>query len=147
MSQTALIWVHEDALGPQHPVFSGPGETARRVFVFDPDRIAAEGWGLNRLAFFYQGAQALGCVIEKGDAPALLRAHADALGVDALHLARTPDPAIREVAHDLSADFKILWADEAPLAHIPDETDLKRFSRYWRKAERSAFERTGSRLL
>ena len=129
-----VAWVHGDMLRPDHPALRG---VEAAVFVFDGDDAGAS---LKPLGFVYE------CLLEMpgvtilrgGDAAATVRAFAAEHDADQIVTGDSPSPAIKATARELGARA----AGAEPFVEIDGPLDLKRFSRYWRKAEK-ALKRAG----
>lgn len=113
-----LFWMHPDCLcSPPHDA----------VFIFDDDYMKVAGWGLKRLLFVYECLLELPVEILRGPTVETLRSlDAELVTVD------SPDPWIREVIRQL----KTIEVLPPPVfVDLKEPVDLKRFSRYWRRAE------------
>jgi hypothetical protein len=120
---TRLFWVHTDCLRRIHEQGA--------IFVFDPQQIEREGWGIKRLLFLYE------CLLEapdlqilKGDSVELLSLESAAVITEA-----TPDPWIASRIQALQARGTNVEVRPAPpFSGIRADASLTRFSRYWKKA-------------
>ena len=66
-----LVWLHEEALRADHPVFAAvPGATA--LFCWDVDYMAAADIGLRRQIFIYESLLELDVTIIRGAASQVL---------------------------------------------------------------------------
>ena len=112
-----LFWMHHDCLtAPPHEA----------VYVFDDEQLRAAGWGLKRLMFVYECLLELPVEIRRGSTvAALLEFDRPLVTVD------SPDPWIREVIRQL--EIEVLPAPT--FVELKEPVDLKRFARYWKKAE------------
>ena len=114
-----IFWMHSDCVRIAD----------NAVFVFDPQQIEREGWGLKRLLFIYECLPA-GVEIFKGSTVEILNAFASERGA-ALVTEASPDPWIRAQIAAMSIEVLPAPSFAGPVA----EADLKRFSRYWKKVE------------
>ena len=140
-----LIWVHGEALGPANPaLLAHPGAPA--LFVFDEDliqgRTATTGGtplAAGRLCFLRECLAELPVTVKQGDAAAELLAAARASGADGIVTSRAVDPRFSAIAHRLAAALPLQVLDPEPFVDLPHTgpgaPDLRRFSRYWRRAE------------
>jgi deoxyribodipyrimidine photo-lyase len=128
-----LHWVHIDCLdtGWIDPA-AGPA-----VFVFDD----AESWSLKRVGFVYECLLEMpGVEIWRGPAAETLAMLARARGVESVLSVWTPDPWLQARAGELEArDITVEWLTPEPFVALSGAVDLRRFSRYWRKAEPALF--------
>ena len=107
------------------------------VYVFDDQQLAEEGWGLKRIGFVYECLLEMpGVEIWRGPTAETLGALARERGLDGVVTVRTPDPWLLEQA----ARIGVEWVDSEPFVSLTGPVDLRRFSRYWGKAERALFK-------
>ncbi len=129
----AITWVHDEMLSPQWVRADQP-----TLFVFDEDWIAAEQLSLKRIVFLYESALELpGIEIVKGGVVETVSAFASRHGVTRIETARSVDPRIKRQGEALG----VHWIDPEPMVEFNQLVDLKRFSRYWRKAEKQILSR------
>ena len=140
-----LVWVHGEALGPANPALRAhPGAPA--LFVFDRELIegrTATTGGVplapGRLRFLRECLAELPVTVREGDGAVELLAAAAALGADGIVTSRAVDPRFRVIAARLSAVLRLQVLEPEPFVALPFEgpaaPDLRRFSRYWRRAE------------
>ncbi|MFM8434786.1 MAG: FAD-binding domain-containing protein [Planctomycetia bacterium] len=133
-----LVWITLDALAATGPaVAAHPGSP--RVFVFDPEWLAAERPTLKRLAFVAEClAEVPDLEILHGDPLPLLAQRARAHGCDGVALADTPCPRVRRQADALAASLAVAVAPWPPFCRRTGVRDLGRFSRYWSRVGDSA---------
>jgi deoxyribodipyrimidine photo-lyase len=116
---------------------------APRIFVVDPDWLAAERPALKRLVFLWEClADVAGVEVHRGDPRTILPARAAALACDGVAVADTPCPRVRAAAAAIAPTLPVVVDDWPPLADCSRVSDLGRFSRYWQKAGRSAMQPT-----
>ena len=132
----SVIWVLEDALGLDHPVFAQADEDARAVFVFDAAAYERRGYSLKRLVFIMECVEAAGFEVIEGDRAEVLRG----LGAERLYMARTPDPELKEIATKLRQDMEVHVVKAEPFVRLDKTPDVKRFFRYWKTAKKHAFD-------
>ena len=140
-----LIWLHEEALRADHPVFAAAsGATA--VFCWDVDYMAAADIGLRRQIFIYESLLDLEVTIIRGAASKLLPVVARRDQATQLFVPDTPNPLIK---HELSkvkaalASMTVELVPERPFVQLEVQPDLGRFFRYWNKARKQALRRGG----
>jgi hypothetical protein len=131
-----IIWVHEDALSDNHPVFNAAGYEARAVFVWDEGYLRAQGYSVKRLTFLLECLGNMNVEFYKGDTKTVLRELSDAAQI---YTAATPNPAFNEIINALD----ITAVEDVPLARIDAPADLGRFFRYWKKAGKSVMGHNG----
>jgi len=137
-----LIWVHDDMLSAEALPFRLEPE-AQALYVFDPSFIEARLYGLKRLVFISECVREIGetrtLSIRKGETVSAITEEMERIGAERLVTLATPDPFLRGVMGDLRAKTSLDVLDPPPFVALEKEPDLKRFSRYWRKAEKHAF--------
>ena len=119
-----LHWVHFDCLCTDwiDPAM-GPA-----VFVFDD----AERWSLKRVGFVYESLLEMPDVeIWRGPIVQTIGALARERGLESVVSVETPDPRLRAQGAALAVE----WIAPEPFVALSGTVDLRRFSRYWRKAE------------
>ena len=140
-----LVWVHGEALGPANPALRAH-PAAPAVFVFDAALIAGTtattgGAALapGRLRFLRECLAELPLQVREGDVSAELLAAAAAAGADGIVTSAAVDPRFREIAAQLEAALPLQVLEPEPFVALPLQgpvaPDLRRFSRYWRRAE------------
>jgi hypothetical protein len=127
-----LVWIHTDALNSRLIEAAGQGTPA--LFVFDPEQIA--GWSLNRIQFVYECLLELPVEIRRGPALTEIQRFAIENGCSQLLVSASPDPWIRHTVERLRASLPVQLQQPEPFVDLPPGIDLKRFSRYWQKAEK-----------
>ena len=150
-----LVWVHEEALGAANPALLAHPD-APAVAVLDADWIAgraaaAQGPGSSassagegppapgRLRFLRACLAELPVPVREGDVAAQILAAAEEHGCDGLVTSRPVDPRLLRSAARLAAVLPLQMLEPEPFVALPFEgqaaPDLRRFSRYWRRAE------------
>ena len=132
-----LHWLHTDCLNTgwvDHQ--DGPA-----VFVFDDRQLEAECWSLKRVGFVYECLLDLPDVeIWRGPVVETLASLSRDRRLTGIRSVRTPDPWLQAQAARLEAeDFQFDWVTPEPFVTLAEPLDLRRFSRYWRKAEKALF--------
>jgi deoxyribodipyrimidine photo-lyase len=140
-----LVWVHGEALGLANPALRAH-PAAPALFVFDTELIAGRTATTGRLPLAPERLRFLrACVAElpvavgEGDVAAELLAAAAAAGADGIVTSRAVDPRFTVIAQRVAAALPLQVLEPEPFVALPLEgagaPDLRRFSRYWRRAE------------
>jgi hypothetical protein len=132
-----LHWLHTDCLnGDWLDPSAGP-----TVFVFDDQQLEAERWSLKRIGFIYECLLELpGVEIFRGPVEETLTSLVRQRELDSVLTVVTPDPWLQAQAALLeSRGIPVHWIAPKPFVDLPDNVDLRRFARYWRKAETLLF--------
>ncbi len=138
-----LLWVHTDNLNPVSTLFTRhPSNPA--IFVWDEDWLANEHIAPTRRNFIEQCLIELpaSVKIERGNPALHLLAAARAAGADHILALRTPDPRLLAAAASVERQVPVFWLDAPAFVDNTRPFDLKRFSRYWQKAQASALRPT-----
>ena len=124
-----IAWLHSDCLSANWLL---PED--RAVYVFDDAQLEENGWGLKRIMFVYETLLELRVEIYHGPTvptlAALAQPHGGLVTVD------TPDSWLRERIGDLRQAIQVDLVPAPLFVRLEGRVDLKRFSRYWSKAEK-----------
>jgi len=131
-----LLWIHKDCLSPTAPPFAQFPQ-APAIWVWDDAHLLAERWSLKRIQFVYECLLELPVEIERGDPVSVLTATAAKLGTGRIVTVKSPSPRWKEIVAGLLLPVEVL--DPVPLVELSGHVDLKRFSRFWKRAQTSAF--------
>ena len=141
---SGLIWLHEDALRVDHPVFTAAGSDYPAFFIWDDAYLQAMDYGFKRLVFIYESLCELPLTILHGDQQdclsGLARQHGGRIFVPA-----TPNPLLQGSFERLQQEFEVDVIADTPFVELAREPDLKRFFRYWNKARKAAMSAGGGR--
>jgi len=124
-----IAWLHADCL---NAAWLEPTDHA--VYVFDDKQIDADGWGLKRILFVYETLLELPVEIHRG--PTVETLATLARGCEGIVTVDTPDPWLRARIADLREVAPVEVKPAPRFVELDGDVDLKRFSRYWAKAER-----------
>ncbi|WP_026941716.1 hypothetical protein [Hellea balneolensis] len=141
---SAMIWLHEDALRSDHPVFKAAGEGAEAIFIWDDAYFQREGYSLKRLVFIYELLADLNITCLQGETEQLLESYADGRS---LFIPQTPNPLFKNIIDNLQKKHNVTTVPDIPLVIVPDDVDLRRFFRFWNKAKKSALSPSTGPLL
>jgi deoxyribodipyrimidine photo-lyase len=140
-----VLWIHGEALGPANPALRAhPGAPA--VFVVDAELIAGRTATTGgrppapgRLRFLRACAAELPVAVREGDVAAEVLAFAAAHNADGVVTSAAVDPRFASIAAVIGARLPLRVLAPEPFVALPLDgagaPDLRRFSRYWRRAE------------
>jgi hypothetical protein len=138
-AENPIVWVHADCLSPTHPaLLAHPGAPA--VFVFDEHLLAHWQISLKRVQFMYECLLEMPVTILKGDVAERVLAFAQINAADCIVTTASPAPRFRQIATRLRAELPVTILEPDPFLDYDGQIDLGRFSRYWRTAEKYAFD-------
>lgn len=133
-----IIWVHGDNLNPNAPVFQ-EYQDAPAIFVFDEDLISAWNISFKRIIFMYECLLELPVTIRKGHMVREIVDFAIEHKATEIVTMQSPSPRFLQIVSTLEAKMnsqkQVRILRETPLVDTDYDLDLKRFSRYWRKAK------------
>lgn len=116
-------------------------DTQPALFVFDADWIRDARLSLKRIVFMYECLLEMPRVeIRKGNVIDELTKFAAEHNATQIETATSPLPRIKQQGRALAERLEVTWIDPEPIVSLPGSVDLKRFSRYWRKAEKQVLQ-------
>ncbi len=133
-----ILWVHGDALSPEHPIFKAYPQ-APAIFCFDDELLHEARVSLQRIAFLYESLLELSVEIRRGDVVEQVLAFARQHGADGVVTAESPSPRFDALCTRLEARLPLAILAPEPFLDYDGHLDLKRFSRYWKTAQRYAW--------
>ncbi len=139
----ALLWHHTDSLNPTAPQVLAHQQSPA-VFVWDTGWLIPNHISLKRVQFLAECLQEMPGTIELrvGEPAEQLLAAAQAAEADYILAQRTPDPRLNAAADQVGQAVPIVWYDPPPFVESNRGFDLKRFSRYWKRAQFAAMQPT-----
>lgn len=147
-AQRPILWIHGEALGPGNPALQAhPGAPA--VFVFDTALIEANQLSLKRLGFLYDCLLELPVTLRQGDVGAEVLAFAARHQADGVITTAAVDPRFEAIRRQIATVLPVVVLAAEPFVELADATpgqqqrptpDLRRFSRYWKRAENLVWE-------
>lgn len=135
-----LIWVHDEALRADHPLFQGAEADTRAVFIWDNAYFDAMEMGFKRRVFIYEALTELPVDIIAGNTVSVL---AELAGDGAIRVADTPNAVLRSLIQAVQQTHRVEKIADEAFVHLSTSPDLKRFFRYWNKAKKSAMQLHG----
>jgi deoxyribodipyrimidine photo-lyase len=151
-----ILWIHGAALGPANPaLMTHPGRPA--VFVFNTALIAGAGpmagssLSLKRLGFLYECLLELPVTLRRGDVAAEVIAFARRHSADGVVTSAAVDPHFAQLCAAIQTELPLEVLPVEPFVELGDSepggSDLRRFSRYWRRAEPLVWQRWSERQI
>ena len=143
--QRPVLWIHGEAMGPANPALVAWPERPA-VFVFDTALIegsalmANNSLSLKRLGFLYECLLELPVTIRRGDVATEVLTFARRHNADGVVTCAAVAPRFSAIAAAISAELPLVVLPVEPFVEL-DSGDLKRFSRYWRRAEPHVWQR------
>ena len=141
LPERPVVWVHGDNLNPYSHALAQSGGAAA-LWVWDDMLLERARISLKRIVFLYECLLELPVTIRRGEVAAEIVAFATQQAADGVLTAASPSPGFDRQRRRIERSLPVTVVAEAPFAAAPAGLDLRRFSRYWRKVERSALALT-----
>jgi len=133
-----IIWAHTDALSDTNAARRAY-PNAPVIFAWDAEMRDAVPWSHARRTFIEGALAEMRIdVWDEGDATGALLAFARLHEADAVVTVASPDPGLRAIAARVRPHLPVIELPPPPFAVLGKPTDLRRFSRYWKRAAASA---------
>jgi deoxyribodipyrimidine photolyase len=143
MVMTDLVWLHEDALRADHPVFAHAGLEAQACFIWDENYLKRMQYSFKRLVFIYESLCELPLDIYQGDTIDVLVTLTDEYNSNAVFVAQTPNPELKHLVQSLQRRLAVNVIADEPFITLNQQPELKRFYRYWNKVKKLAMRPVG----
>lgn len=131
---SCVVWLHEEALRREHPVFSEAPSDARFVFTWDDDYLRQMNYSFKRLLFIYETLCGLPVEIIRGEAAAILRE----ISPSRILVPATSKPHIAATIARLESVATVTVVEDEPFVLLDAGYDFKRFFSYWKRVEKKA---------
>ena len=130
-----VTWVHDGMLSATHPAIASGCPC---FFAWDLAHIKSGAQTFKRLDFQNQCLEELPnlTIMPSEDVAKSVAEFARQQSATRIRTGHTPDPRLKRVIKNLRKHFEVLCLDHPPLVELEGAVDLKRFSRYWGKAEK-----------
>ncbi|MDF5725037.1 MAG: hypothetical protein PUP91_32210 [Rhizonema sp. PD37] len=136
---TPIIWVHGDCLSPHNPALQKYPD-APAIWVWDDVLIKEWQISLKRLTFIYECLLELPVVIRRGDVAQEIFAFVKEHNADKIITVNSPSPRFNDICIQLKRFVELEVLEVEPFFDYEGYIDLKRFSRYWKVAEKYVFD-------
>ena len=134
-----IVWVHGDCLSPQNPALQEYPD-APAIWVWDDALIEEWQLSLKRLTFIYECLLELPVVIRRGDVAQEVLAFAKEHNANKVVTVDSPSPRFDKICNQIEPSLPVEVLQVQPFFEYDGYIDLKRFSRYWKVAEKYVFE-------
>ncbi|NMF61874.1 hypothetical protein [Brasilonema octagenarum] len=134
-----IIWIHGDCLSPRNPALEEYPE-APAIWVWDDALIEEWQLSLKRLAFIYECLLELPVVIRRGDVAKEVLAFAKEHNTNKVVTANSPSPRFDAICDEIERSVELEVFEVKPFFDYDGYIDLKRFSRYWKVAQKYVFD-------
>ena len=134
-----IIWVHGDCLSPYGSALKNyPGTPA--VWVWDDALLEEWQLSLKRITFIYECLLELPVVIRRGAVAQEVVAFAKQHNANSVVTTASPSPRFDSICKEIEHSLPVEVLPLEPFFEYDGYIDLKRFSRYWKVAERYLFQ-------
>ena len=134
-----IIWVHGDCLSPKNPAFEEYPKSPA-IWVWDSELLEEWQIGLKRIAFIYECLLELPVVIRRGNVAKEVLAFAKEHNASKVVTADSPSPRFNSICDQIERYKKLEVYEVKPFLDYDGFIDLKRFSRYWKVAQKYVFD-------
>ncbi len=134
-----IIWVHGDCLSPKNPALDEYPNTPA-IWVWDDALLEEWQISLKRIAFIYECLLELPVVIHRGDVAKEVLAFANEHDANQVVTVDSPSPRFNNICDEIEASKELEIFEVEPFFEYDGFIDLKRFSRYWKVAQKYVFE-------
>lgn len=138
MLNQPVVWVHGDCLSPYSPALRAHPD-APAIWIWDDALIEEWQLSLKRLTFIYECLLQLPVVIRRGDVAQEVLAFAKEHNAASVVTTESPSPRFDIICHEIESSLPVEVLPLEPFFDYDGYIDLKRFSRYWKVAERHLF--------
>ena len=133
-----IIWVHGDCLSPKNPALQ-EYPNAPAIWVWDEALIEEWQLSLKRITFIYECLLELPVVIRRGDVAKEVLAFTKEHNADLVATAESVSPRFDAICDEIERSVELEVFEVERFFEYDGYIDLKRFSRYWKVAERHLF--------
>ena len=134
-----IIWVHGDCLSPKNPALDEYPNTPA-IWVWDDALLEEWQISLKRIAFIYECLLELPVVIRRGDVVKEVLAFAKEHNANQVVTTDSPSPRFDTICDEIEESKELEIFEVDPFLDYDGFIDLKRFSRYWKVAQKYVFE-------
>ena len=133
-----VVWVHVDCLSPYGPALKAYPD-APAIWVWDDALIEEWQLSLKRPTFIYECLLELPVVIRRGDVATEVLAFAKEHNAGLVATTESVSPRFDAICDEIERSVELEVFEVEPFFEYDGYIDLKRFSRYWKVAERHLF--------
>ncbi|MGJ5674860.1 MAG: hypothetical protein ACR9NN_14800 [Nostochopsis sp.] len=134
-----VIWVHGDCLSPHNPALQ-EYPNAPAIWVWDDALLEEWQISLKRIAFIYECLLELPVIIRRGDVAQEVLAFAKEHNATQVVTVDSPSPKFETICQQIERFVDLEIFELEPFFDYDGYIDLKRFSRYWKIAEKYVFD-------
>jgi len=137
--ERVVVWQHDESLSSADAART-VAPKAPAIYVWDEEARRRDPWSAERAAFVNESLAELGLArTAHGDAALEIAAFARERDAETIVAVAPVEPRLRAIARDLAERFELVLLDPPAFARLDRPVDLRRFSRYWNRAQHTAF--------
>ena len=130
-----LIWLHEEMLRLEHPIFEVANSNAHTFFIWDEKHFINASVNFERLVFIYETLLELPVTIYQGDARDIISKLSYKFGVTEVFTPDAKSIALRRLFEKLKYTVDLNVIEETKLFRYDEEIEYMRFFQFWRAIE------------
>jgi hypothetical protein len=134
-----IIWIHGDCLSPKNPAFKAYPD-APAIWVWDDALLEEWQISLKRITFIYECLLELPIIIRRGDIETEVLAFAKEHNATQIVTTNSPSSRFEKICDRIEESLELVVLEVEAFFEYEGFIDLKRFSRYWKVAEKYVFE-------
>lgn len=135
----SIIWINGDCLSPQNPALQEYPNTPA-IWIWDDELIEELQLSLKRITFIYECLLEMPVEIRRGNVAAEIIKFAQENDADLVVTTDSPSPKFTQICDQIEKSLKLEVWEVEPFLDYDGFIDLKRFSRYWKVAEKYVFD-------
>ena len=135
----SIIWINGDCLSPYNPALQEYPHTPG-IWVWDDALIEEWQLGLKRLTFIYECLLELPVEIRRGNVAQEIIKFAQEHQATSVITTDSPSPKFQQICEEIEKVLTLEVWEVDPFLEYDGFIDLKRFSRYWKVAEKYVFD-------
>ncbi|MBC5794719.1 hypothetical protein H5968_06060 [Sphaerospermopsis sp. LEGE 00249] len=134
-----IIWINGDCLSPENPALQEYPNTPA-IWVWDDALIREWQLSLKRITFIYECLLELPVEIRRGNVAEEIIKFAQEHDAKLVVTTDSPSPKFDDICNQIEKKLKLEILEVEPFFDYDGFIDLKRFSRYWKVAEKYVFD-------
>ncbi|NJL63089.1 MAG: deoxyribodipyrimidine photo-lyase [Methylacidiphilales bacterium] len=134
-----IIWIHGDCLSPKNPALEEYPDVPA-IWVWDDALLEEWQISLKRITFIYECLLELPVTIKRGDVATEILAFAKEYNATQVVTVDSPSSRFEIICDRIEESLELEVLEVEPFFDYDGYIDLKRFSRYWKVAEKYVFE-------
>jgi hypothetical protein len=135
----SIIWINGDCLSPQNPALQQYPNTPA-IWVWDDELIEEWQLSLKRITFIYECLLEMPVEIRRGNVAMEIIKFAQENAANLVVTTDSPSPKFTQICDQIEKSLELEVWEVEPFLDYDGFIDLKRFSRYWKVAQKYVFD-------